>query len=1058
MAVKSIRAEVADPLDLTSGGVPFSRHSIRDRHAYIPRDSLLAATIPRSASSAKASAATRVPSKHEAASFTEELASLHAGATRGTTPLLTSALDPAYPLNLTAAAPEMTAHVALDPPSVSHISIVTRKLDEPDAEEVAEQSQASWLATVIKANQLITPKLINSFIGGLTVIVVAATLPGAWILAAALAIGLCTISQSSARSRELQTMLLAATVGFTSVDYLTWRFEVSNWAGWWIAAPLLAAEVFGALHTLGLQYTLWPRSEPALSRTCAPASMPIYILIPTVNEGPEILTGTILAARETCREYAQAYPDAYMYIVICNDGYVAKAPNWRETEALARRLKVNCVTRTQGGGAKAGNIEYTRQLIGARGDSLIVIFDADQRPRPDFLLKTIPPFADPSLGWVQTGQYYSNVQQPVAAWANDQQALFYRLLCPGKATQNAAFICGTNVALRAAALDEIGGLPQDSVTEDFAASIKLHGRWRSIFVPGELATGLGPMDMPSYLRQQRRWAIGTLSVLRTNWPEIFLPWVGQLTFAQRIQYALACTHYLSGLRDLIYILAPIAFIATGIPAVRGASLAIFVWHFLPYLIASQAAFWYAARRQTGLRGIIMGFGSFPVLLDSLLVVLLGRRSGFTVTAKRRNAKRSWMNLLPYVGFLLLCAIGLSLGFTATGRRHDAVAISMLWIAYSASMLAGFLWLALRDLLYRESPAHLRHKAILEHWERAAMLWLKGAIGRSYTPQVGYSLLSLSLLIGGVAVTVREVSRPAAPIVATFSPSVGKQSHPYLGMSVQAAMLNATPASMNNALCEPFTIVGQTHYAQEEFPTAWANRLATQHAQPWIVLEFGKFGADGKPPLTASLLAIANGVQDSNIRRWADEIRAYGKPVYLTILLHVDRNWSVSSAVANGGIPQDAARAWLHTQAIFRAEGANNVAWVWAPADPAHDQPYAPPEQSISIVLQSFLRYSGTPWPDVSRILAEDSQRYPGKPLFVEVSAAGAPQEKSAWLNSVRSSVAAYHDVYALLYHDGSPDLRASAADNQQWSYASDPLSIRSIASWRSLIQSSQLTC
>ena len=52
--------------------------------------------------------------------------------------------------------------------------------------------------------------------------------------------------------------------------------------------------------------------------------------------------------------------------------------------------------------------------------------------------------------------------------------MFYNLLCPGKAALNSAFICGTNVVpLAAAALDEIGGLPQNSVTEDFSPPLLL---------------------------------------------------------------------------------------------------------------------------------------------------------------------------------------------------------------------------------------------------------------------------------------------------------------------------------------------------------------------------------------------------------------------------------------------------------------------------------------------------------------------------------------------------------------------------------------------------------
>lgn len=1016
--------EGAEPIDLTTGPMARTRHSIRDRHEYmlevdIPTDSMPA--IRRLDLLGGERGALLQPSTADATKDSWRL----------------PAWMRAYWVRASASASADWARMWL--------------------------ARLSYAWDMMRVRLKISPALANAFLVMATACVIAVTLPGAWILVAAVAIGFSMIALGSTSSRALLTMLLGATVGVTSVDYLTWRFEVSNWAGWWIAVPLLVAEVFGALHALGLQYTLWPRPAPAMSGKEDPARRPIYIFIPTVNEGVEVLKPTLVAVKRACHRFALAYPGAQTRIVVCNDGYVAGAPNWRETEALARRLRVECVTRTQGGGAKAGNIEHVRQTVGATGDALIVIFDADQQPKPDFLLQTIPPFGEPSLGWVQTGQYYRNLEQPVAAWANDQQALFYRVLCPGKAAQNAAFICGTNVVLRAAALDEIGGLPQDSVTEDFAASIQLHGRWRSLFLSEVLALGLGPMDLPAYLRQQRRWAVGTLGVMRSHWRMIVLPWEGELSFAQRIQYALACTHYLSGVRDLIYVVAPLAFLITGIPAVVGANLGVFVWHFVPYWIASQAAFWYACRRESGLRGLIIGFGSFPALLMSVAAVILGKRSGFTVTSKQRNGSRSWRELVPYAALFILCVAGLALGMRSTGQRRDAVAVSMLWIAYSASLLGGFLWLGVRDLRYREAP-HPQRRLSLATWMRTGLRvrllsrvrsWAEPVTARYSAPRLGYLVLSGGLLVAALVTSVRDFSTLS---VAAFTPTIQGRSHPYLGVSLRTESLSSAPGPLDHAMCEPFTIIGRTQYIDDQFQTAWADSLAANNARPWVVLEFGQFGADGKPPLDAGLLAVANGLQDANLRRWADEIRAYGKPVYLTILLHVDRNWAVTSAVANGGIPQDSARAWLHAQAIFRAEGAKNVAWVWAPADPAHDQAYAPPEQSIDVVLQSFLRYPGTPWPDVSRVLAQDTARHPGKPLFVEVSAAGSPAHKSAWLNSVAKSVASSHQVYALIYHEGSPDVRATAADNTVWSFTSDALSVQSVKAWRSLIHTSQPAC
>jgi cellulose synthase (UDP-forming) len=859
---------------------------------------------------------------------------------------------------------------------------------------------------------------------------------------ATLLIGVSIATRRTASSQNLLTILLCLAVGATALDYLTWRFEVTNWGGWWIAAPLLAAELFGALHTVGLQYTVWPRPQPKLVSTGDPAWRPIFIFIPTVNEGAAVLAPTILAALEARRRYLEVYAHGRVSIVVCNDGRVANANTWGETENLARRLGVTCVTRTVGGGAKAGNLEHARHRVQATGEALVVIFDADQVAKPDFLLKTVPLFADPTIGWVQTGQYYSNLENPVARWANDQQALFYRTLCPGKAAQNAAFICGTNVVIRAAALDQIGGLPQDSVTEDFAASIRLHPTWRSIYVSDVLATGLGPMDLPAYLKQQRRWAIGTIGVLRSHWSAIFLPRRHGLSFSQRIQYGLASTHYLGGLRDLIYLLAPIAFLVTGVPAIRGATLGLFLWHFLPYWIVAQAAFWYAGRRETGLRGIIIGFGSFPVLLQALLTVAQGRHIGFMVTSKRRHATRAWAHLVVYLLALVACVGGIGVAFTVEQSHMDSVVISVLWVLYDIMLLSSFLWLGVRDLRYQEASSRYRR----------ASLKIPQVVGR-FVAACSVVVLSGVLLTSALHLIDDKPYATQPVLFAAQHTQV-----PYLGLSLGHEWLFTRPAVLERQLCLPFTIIGRTQDVHDSFDQPWAERLSAQQQRPWITLQFGDFDANGNPPLDASLLAIANGAQDANIQRWAQDIRTFGQPVYLTVLLHMDRNWSVSSAVANGGIPQDAPRAWEHVRAIFKAARATNVAWIWAPADPTHDQEYAPPETAIDLVLQSMIRYPDTPWPDPNAVLQAIAARHPTKPLIVEVSAVGSPEEKAAWLGRVVAAVKAHPNVYALLYHEGAPDLHATLDADARWSLESDRLSLSAIRKWRSLIPNNRLPC
>jgi hypothetical protein len=247
--------------------------------------------------------------------------------------------------------------------------------------------------------------------------------------------------------------------------------------------------------------------------------------------------------------------------------------------------------------------------------------------------------------------------------------------------------------------------------------------------------------------------------------------------------------------------------------------------------------------------------------------------------------------------------------------------------------------------------------------------------------------------------------------------------------------------LERELSTQFSIIGRTQDSHDLFDTCWAAQLAAQHARPWITLQFGVFGPDHKPPLDANLPAIINGLHDQEIRRWAQDIRRYGKPVYLTILQHADKNWSLTSGVANGGIPQDVPKAWMHVQSVFRAVGATNVAWVWAPADPLNDQPYAPPASTIDAVLQSFIHYPGTAWGNPEMVLQKLVQRYPTKPIFVEASVNGPASQKAAWLTGLGQAVDDTPQVYALLYHEGGPGLNPTSAEIESWSLASDPDSL-----------------
>ncbi len=563
----------------------------------------------------------------------------------------------------------------------------------------------------------------------------------------------------------------------STLYYVVWRVAVVNWTFWWVGVPLLLAETFSIVNTLGLLYTAWPYPEPLIQASLDPSRLPVYVLIPTVNEGVEVVEPTLHGVLAARARYLEAHPDASITVVVCNDGQVGGYPHWQEIEALADQMGVFCVTRTVPGGAKAGNIEHARQTVGGGGPALLALFDADMVAEPEFFLKTLPPFGDPTVGWVQTGQYYRNKGSIMARWAHDQQLLFYRLICVGKAAVNGAFICGTNVVIRAAALDTIGGLPQNTVTEDLAASILLHPKWRSIYLPDVLALGLGPEDLGAYFSQQRRWATGTFGVLFRHWRVMLLPWHRGLTGPQRLQYLLCCAHFFSGFRDLICLLVPLAYLWLGVAAFRAFGLAAFFQHFLPYWAWSLFAFWYVTRGKADFRvilhGSILGFGSFPVFLSSFAGALFGKRLRFVVTAKRRSGASDAGHFLPHVVVLLLCLGGIG-HYALSGHRNWLGLAGVLWLLYMVVLSAGMLWLGLA-----ENP---------ETEQRIVR-----AAGRLRPALLGTVLV---LGLAGAWGLSRHVPRPARP--EARQPSAVVRAHS-LSPHRRPAVVNRTPKRVSPAV-------------------------------------------------------------------------------------------------------------------------------------------------------------------------------------------------------------------------------------------------------------------
>lgn len=195
---------------------------------------------------------------------------------------------------------------------------------------------------------------------------------------------------------------------------------------------------------------------------------------------------------------------------------------------------------------KAGNLRYGYEHSTA---DLIVIFDADFVPRPDFLDELAPYFDDPDTGIVQSPQFFDVT--PGMNWlqraAGSTQVLFYRYVQPARDVAGAAICVGTSAVYRRSALDRAGGFAQIGHSEDVHTGVNLmEAGFQTRYVPTVVSKGACPDSFHQFVTQQYRWCNGSMSLLFSRRFHAI-----SLTPMQRLSYWSGFLFYISTALDVV---------------------------------------------------------------------------------------------------------------------------------------------------------------------------------------------------------------------------------------------------------------------------------------------------------------------------------------------------------------------------------------------------------------------------------------------------------------------------------------------------------------------------
>lgn len=504
---------------------------------------------------------------------------------------------------------------------------------------------------------------------------------------------ICTLTLALVFRRldsQYSVLVLIGLSLISTIRYVWWRLTQSlgfdTMAEATAGYTLIAAEVYTWLILLlGYVQTVWPLRRPITPLPPDTSQWPtVDIYIPTFNEALEVVRPSVYAASGI------DWPSDKLNIYLLDDG---RRDFMREFAELAG---VHYMTRPDNRHAKAGNINHA---LGKTQGEFIAIFDCDHIPVRSFLQTTMGAFLkDERCSLVQTPHHFFSddpFERNLATRGAvpNEGRLFYGIVQDGNDLWNAAFFCGSCAVLRRTALEEVGGVAIETVTEDAHTALKMHRRgWNSVYLKVVQAAGLATESLSGHVGQRIRWARGMTQIFRVDNP-IF----GRgLSLGQRICYASAMLHFLYGIPRIIFLLAPMCYLFFGLHIVQAAALSICAY-VLPHIAHANIA---NSRIQGKYRhsfwsDVYEAVLAWYVALPTTLAFINPRYGKFNVTTKGGLIEQSFFDWSISKPYLVLLSVNF-LGFVAGVLRYfygpvhemGALIFNLGWTTFNLAVLGA----------------------------------------------------------------------------------------------------------------------------------------------------------------------------------------------------------------------------------------------------------------------------------------------------------------------------------------------------------------------------------
>jgi cellulose synthase (UDP-forming) len=360
---------------------------------------------------------------------------------------------------------------------------------------------------------------------------------------------------------------------------------------------------------------------------------------------------------------------------------------------------------------KYGNYNAWLEEHGYRSYELLVAFDSDHIPRPNYLHQVLGYFADQRVAYVQPAQaYYNQHASFIAAAAAEETYGYYSSIQMTSFTVGFPIIVGCHNTHRVTALRQIGGFAPHEADDMVMTLLYRANGWRGVYVPHILARGLTPVDWANYLKQQRRWARSVLDLKLRVFPR----YASRLPVLERILTYLHGLYYLRGPLTALQISILLFMLVTNLVPNGPGTLFLLqagaIW--LTVLICDfyRQRFFLDPRSEWGLhwRSAFVGFVKWPYFVLAFADAIRGTYGIYPITYKTRASRNATGFAITHATVLVLIGTAWTIDFLRGSAEFIPlhIATGLTAIASLAAVITSF----------RHFPPPY-HSEICQHWNQ-----------------------------------------------------------------------------------------------------------------------------------------------------------------------------------------------------------------------------------------------------------------------------------------------------------------------------------------------------